>query len=233
MKIGILTCGHAASELQEKFGDFPDMFQSLLDDQGFTFETYDVEHLQFPTNIHDCDGWLLTGSRHGAYEDHAFIPLLETFIQQAYSAHVPMVGICFGHQIIAQALGGHVEKFSGGWAIGLNEYDFEDLGPVKLNAWHQDQVIRKPEGATTVASNGFCEHAALVYDTRAFTVQPHPEFQGALIKDFAQLRQGTADYPQDLMDKAVQTSAQNNHNQALASKISTFFKQPRQPAHVE
>ena len=233
MKIGILVCGHAAPEVADQFGDYADMFHALLAGRDFTFETYDVEHLQFPTNIRDCDGWLLTGSRHGAYEDHAFIPLLETFIRQTYAAHVPMVGICFGHQIIAQALGGHVEKFDGGWAIGLNDYTFDDLGPVKLNAWHQDQVLRLPEGAQTVASNGFCEHAALVYDDRAFTVQPHPEFESRVIREFVRLRKGSADYPDDIMDLAVENAAKSNDNAVLAQKITDFFKLPREAVHAD
>ena len=67
----------------------------------------------FPEGIHDADGWLITGSRHGAYEDHPWIPPLEEFIRDAYAAQVPLVGICFGHQIIAQAMGGKVEKYQG------------------------------------------------------------------------------------------------------------------------
>lgn len=228
MKIGILCCGHAMPEVAAKHGDFPQMFERLLDGHDFSFEVYDVENMQFPSNVADCDGWLLTGSKHGAYEDHAFIPLLELFIRQAYAAHVPMVGICFGHQIIAQALGGHVEKFQDGWALGLTEYAFDDLGTVKLNAWHQDQVTRRPDGAAPVASNRFCENAALVYDTRAFTVQPHPEFNGGVVSDFVALRKGTADYPDDMMDAAVQRAKADDDNTALASKIAAFFKAPRE-----
>lgn len=94
-----------------------------------------------PPRSHDADGWLITGSRHGAYEDHAFIPPLEGFIRDAYGAAVPMVSICFGHQIIAQALGGKVEKFNGGWSVGAQDYDFGDE-KLTLNAWHQDQATR-------------------------------------------------------------------------------------------
>lgn len=232
MKIGILSCGHALPEVAEKHGTYPEMFQGLLDGHDFTFEAYDVENMQFPSNVRDCDGWLLTGSKHGAYEDHAFIPQLETFIRQTYSAHVPMVGICFGHQIIAQSLGGQVEKFQGGWALGLTDYAFDDLGEVKLNAWHQDQVVRRPDGAVPVASNAFCENAALVYDTRALTVQPHPEFHGGVVTELVSLRKGTADYPDDLMDQAVSHASGDDNNTKLAAKIAEFFKTPREVTHV-
>lgn len=233
MKIGILACGHTTPEVIASHGDFSDMFQKLLSGHDFTFETYDVENMLFPTNIRDCDGWLLTGSRHGAYEDHAFIPLLETFIRQAFAAHVPMVGICFGHQIIAQALGGQVEKFKDGWAVGLNDYSFEGLGDVTLNAWHQDQVLRAPEGAAVIASNAFCQNAALIYDDRALTVQAHPEFENPVVSQYVQQRKGTADYPDDLMDRALENSSQANSNKMLGHKIAEFFKQPREAVAPE
>lgn len=92
-----------------------------------------------------------------------------------------MVGICFGHQIIAQALGGAVIKHPDGWAVGAQDYDFGGER-VTLNAWHQDQVIRRPEGAEVLARNAFCENAALIYDDRAFSVQAHPEFSDSFIE---------------------------------------------------
>jgi len=223
MKIGILECGHTMPEVEEKHGTFPDMFARLLDGNGFSFASYDVEFMKFPQSVSECDGWLLTGSKHGAYEAHPFIPPLEEFIRESYAAGVPMVGICFGHQIIAQALGGHVEKFKDGWALGLNEYDFEGLGQVKLNAWHQDQVLRLPEGARVLASNDFCANAALVYGDRALTVQPHPEFAGPIIGDYVKLRRGTADYGEDVMDQADARLAEQDSN--------AFFKQPREARH--
>ena len=106
MRIGILQCGQSPAQLKRDLGDYPDMFVRLLAGREFDFTTWHVEGMEFPQDIHDADGWLLTGSRHGAYEDHAFIPPLEDFIRRAHDAGVPMVGICFGHQIIAQALGG-------------------------------------------------------------------------------------------------------------------------------
>lgn len=224
MKIGILCCGHTMPEVEGKHGDFPEMFENLLVGHGFSYVSYDVEHMQFPQDIHTCDGWLLTGSKHGVYEDHPFIAPLEAFIRDAYDAHVPVVGICFGHQLIAQALGGRVEKFDDGWALGLTSYDFEGMGEMRLNAWHQDQVLDPPKGAKTVASNAFCRNAALVYDNRILTIQPHPEFGGPIIADYAALRRGTADYRDDLMDQATRRSVQPDNNKELGQQIGSFFK---------
>ncbi len=227
MKIGILECGHTMPEVEAKHGTFPTMFARLLRHGNFTFASYDVEFMEFPDSVEDCDGWLLTGSKHGAYEDHAFIPPLEDFIRAAYAKGVPMVGICFGHQIIAQALGGHVEKFKDGWALGLSEYQFEGLGTLKLNAWHQDQVTRRPEGATPIASNAFCENAALVYGKKALTLQPHPEFGGEIIADYARIRRGTGTYPDAMMDAAHARAALPDNNDDAARQIAEFFTQPR------
>lgn len=230
MKIGILECGHTMPEIEATHGDFPQMFARLLDGNGFTFANYDAVNMQFPSSINDCDGWLLTGSKHGAYDDLPFIAPLEDFIREAYGAAVPLVGICFGHQIIAQALGGRVAKFKDGWALGLTDYQFDGVGTLKLNAWHQDQVLDVPNGAKTIAGNAFCEHAALVYGTRAFSVQPHPEFKGDIIRNYTELRRGTADYPDAGMDHANACADQPDDNIAIASQIATFFKQPREVA---
>ncbi|GFE65913.1 type 1 glutamine amidotransferase [Litoreibacter roseus] len=232
MKIGILQCGHTLPDTRARFGDFPEMFASLLDGHGFTYAAYDVEQMVFPETVDTCDGWLLTGSRHGAYEDHPFIPPLEQFIRDAYAAAVPMVGICFGHQIIAQALGGHVEKFKAGWSVGLTDYRFESEGNAKLNAWHQDQVIRIPDDAKIIASSDFCETAALAYGNRALTIQPHPEFGGDFIEHYASSRKGTLDYPDDRMDRALARASEPDDNGKIATQIAAFFKQSRTVKHV-
>ena len=146
MRIGILKCGQSPEVLRGDLGDYDTMFERLLAGRGFEFDSYHVEAMEFPDTPQSADGWLLTGSRHGAYEDHAFIPPLEDFIRAAYAQAVPMVGICFGHQIIAQALGGKVVKHPAGWAVGPQDYDFGGER-ITLNAWHQDQVVTLPEGA--------------------------------------------------------------------------------------
>ncbi len=181
MRIGILQPGHAPDMLRDRTGDYPAMFERLLDGHGFTFAHYDVENMVFPEGVKDCDGWLITGSRHGAYEDHPFISPLEDFIREAVATKVPVAGICFGHQIIAQALGGRVEKYRGGWAVGPQDYDFGGE-TVTLNAWHQDQVTHLPPAAAPIATNGFCAYPALVYGDEAFSVQPHPEFDDSFVE---------------------------------------------------
>jgi GMP synthase-like glutamine amidotransferase len=230
MLIGILQTGLAPDALVDASGDYPDMFARLLAGNGFTFRTYRVVEGQFPASVKDCDGWLITGSRHGVYEDHAWIPPLEQFIRDAYAAHVPMVGICFGHQIIAQAMGGKVEQFKGGWAVGATDYDFEG-DAITLNAWHRDQVVKAPESAKVIATNDFCTNAALLYDDRMFTVQAHPEFRPEFIDGLMQTR-GKGLVPDAVMAAAAKRLSDPINDQTIAARIAAFFKakRPQVPA---
>lgn len=226
MRIGILQTGQAPDDLKRDLGDYPELFEQLLAGHGFTFQTWHVENGVFPEGVHAAEGWLITGSRHGAYEDHAFIAPLEAFIRSAYAQQVPLVGICFGHQIIAQALGGKVEKFKGGWAVGPQDYAFAD-GALTLQAWHQDQVVVKPAAAKVIARNDFCENAALVYDDRAFSVQAHPEFRDAFVDGLIKTR-GRGKVPDPLLDAASARLGGPLHNARIAEQIAAFFKLPRQ-----
>lgn len=225
MQIGILQTGHAPDALIAESGDYPSMFMRLLQGHGFTFKSYAVVDMEFPQDIHDCDGWLITGSRHGAYEDHPWIPLLEDFIRKAYAAKVPLVGICFGHQIIAQALGGKVEQFQGGWSVGATDYDFGGK-TLTLNSWHRDQVVEAPPGAEVAATNPFCANAALVYDDRAFTVQAHPEFRSEFVDGLMRTR-GRGVVPDRLLDEALARLDTPIDDQPIANRIADFFKRPR------
>ncbi|KFI34005.1 glutamine amidotransferase [Haematobacter missouriensis] len=231
MLIGILQTGDAPDAIQPASGNYPDMFERLLTGRGFDFRTWRVLDMQFPTSPRDADGWIITGSRFGVYEDHPFIPPLEAFIRAVKEAQVPMVGICFGHQIIAQALGGRVEKFSGGWSVGPQDYDFGDR-TVTLNAWHQDQVVERPEGARVVGSSGFCDNAALAYGEDIFTVQAHPEFDSTVTQGLIDHRSGSV--PDDKVSAALtrltQDEADTQSGSALlADRIADFLMQR---AHV-
>jgi len=125
MKIGILQAGHSPPELAKEFGDYDKFFRRFLGGNGFEFVTYPVVDDVFPSSIDEADGWLVTGSKFGVYEGHAWIATLEDFLRESFAAEKPIVGICFGHQILAQALGGKVEKFDGGWSVGVESYQFE------------------------------------------------------------------------------------------------------------
>lgn len=221
MLIGILQTGHAPDALRPVHGDYPDLFARLLAGRGLDFRTWAVVDGELPSGPHDAEGWLITGSRHGAYEDHPWIPPLERLIREIVAARVPLVGICFGHQIIAQALGGRVAKHPGGWSVGRTEYDWNGE-TVALNAWHQDQVVERPEGATVVATSPFCENAALLYGDRAFTVQAHPEFTSPFVAEMIEKR-GRGLVPDPLLDAAKAQVEAPVQDGLLADRIARFF----------
>lgn len=227
MKIGILQTGWPPEELIDKHGTYADAFTRLLSNRGFEFEAWACLEGKFPDSINDADGWLITGSKFGAYENLPWIAPLENFLRKAYSSSIPIVGICFGHQILAQALGGKVEQFSGGWSVGRTEYRFDGFDkPVAIMAWHQDQVIEAPSDATTICSTDFCKHAALRYGNKALTIQPHPEFSHAYFDDLLQARKSV------LPEEIVATAASPANNEAIddhsmADMIASFFVENR------
>ena len=228
MRIGILQTGQAPEPLRGRagLGDYPDLFIRLLAGHGFEFRTWHVEAMEFPASIHDAEGWLITGSRHGVYEDHAFIPPLEQLIRKALTAGVPVAGICFGHQIMARAMGGQVEKWPGGWAVGPQDYDFSGR-PVTLNAWHQDQVITPPPGAEVAATHPFCPVAALRYGDSGFSVQGHPEFDDAFIAGLIETR-GAGVVPEPLIATARARAGSATGAAEVAGMIADLFHSSRQ-----
>lgn len=225
MRIGILQTGHLPDEMRAETGDYDQLFENLLAHHGLDLTVYNVVDMEFPSGIDAEEGWLITGSKHGVYEDHPWIPPLEAFIREAHAAAKPMVGICFGHQIIAQALGGKVEKFDGGWAIGRHVYDWEG-GEIALNAWHQDQVIAAPEGAKVISKSPFCANAALVYGSNILTVQAHPEFTSAEIDYLLRFR-APGLVPEPLREAAAANLDAPVENERLAARIAEFFRSAR------
>lgn len=222
MKIGILMTGHAPDILRPELGDYDAMMARMLDGYGFTFDAYGVVDGELPAGPDAADGWLITGSKHGAYEDHPWIPPLEDLIREIAASHRPMVGICFGHQIIAQALGGTVIKHPDGWRVGATDYRI-DGQPFTLNAWHQDQVIEVPEGAEIIGEAKGCKIAALRYGPNILTVQPHPEFDREMMVGLIEHR-APGVVPEPLRDQARDLLDSPRDDSAMAARIADVFR---------
>ncbi|THH35756.1 type 1 glutamine amidotransferase [Aliishimia ponticola] len=221
MKIGLLITGHVPQQLRTVYGDYDRIFRRFLDGNDFEFRDFFVVDNHLPAGPEVADAWLITGSRHGVYEDHPWIPPLERLIRQIRDSGKPLVGICFGHQIIAQALGGTVEKYPGGWAVGRTTYD-SGSDALTLNAWHQDQVIAPPPGAEVIASNDFCPFAGLRYGDTVLTYQAHPEFTTDYARDLAEIR-GPTVLDDETLQRSLASLEGPNDNDAIAAKIAAFL----------
>lgn len=231
MKIGILQTGRTPEEMRQKHGDYDDLFKRLLAGRGFDFVTYPVLDGVFPEDIHAADGWLITGSKFGVYEDHAWIPPLEDFLREAYAASIPIIGVCFGHQIFAQALGGTVKKFSGGWSVGAVDYQRLDQARKEtILAWHQDQIVELPADAEVIGQSDFCQYAMLSYDDRALTVQPHPEFSADFLSDLLAARRDIL--PAEIAERAAASLDSTLSSALIADRFEAFFKMDRKQRYA-
>jgi GMP synthase (glutamine-hydrolysing) len=207
-RIGILETGRPPEELN-RHGSYPEMFERLLG-PDFACTSYPVLDDVFPERVDEMEGWLVTGSRFGAYDPEPWIRRLEGFLRDALAARVPVVGICFGHQVLASALGARVEKAAAGWGVGPHRYDIlerpgwmaEAGDAFTLNAMHQDQVLDMPPGARLVASSDFCPIAALAYGDHAISFQAHPEYDNAFERELIEMRRGSR-IPEERADPAL------------------------------
>ncbi len=229
MKIGILQAGYVPESLVDKYGQYPEMFERLLAGHGFEYETFVVVAGEFPENIRACDAWLITGSADGAYEPHAYIPLLEDLIRTIYAAEIPLAGICFGHQIMAQALGGKVAKHAAGWNIGQIRYQL-GADEVDCLALHQDQVVSKPAEAELIASSQFCINAGFAYrgkcGVKAMSFQFHPEFSPEYTRDSIAVKSGRC-FSDDQARAAINAIRDENDSGRIARQLAQFFVSAR------
>ena len=224
MKIGVLETGRPPGNLAEQFGDYPAMFEQLLG-PGFEYRTYDVAGGELPDFRAD-DAFLITGSPAGVYDPLPWIDPLMDFIRGASGAK--MVGICFGHQVMAEALGGHVEKSDKGWGAGLHRYEIARREPwmdgelsIAAPASHQDQVIVQPPRSEVTVASDFTPFAGLAWTDRpAISFQFHPEFSPAFARALIEKRYDVVADP----EVAIASLDAPNDNARIATWIRRFLK---------
>ncbi|MBO6836311.1 MAG: type 1 glutamine amidotransferase [Alphaproteobacteria bacterium] len=200
MRLGILEAGRPPAPLDETHGRYPAMFADLLRPHlpaEIDIVSYAVIDGEFPESSVDCDAWLITGSAFGVYDPDPWIATLKDFARGVADAGRPMVGICFGHQLISEVMGGRAIKSDKGWGVGSHRYALKkrpewltDEGVAEFDTYvsHQDQVTEPPPGAEVLAGSDFCPNAMLAIGDRILTLQSHPEMPSAYVEDLYTVR---------------------------------------------
>jgi len=228
MKLAILETGRPPGDLPQQFGDYPAMMAAMVGPE-FAIDTFDVQagELPDPAAHH---AYLITGSPAGVYDPLPWIEPLQQFIREADGAK--MVGICFGHQVMAEALGGHVEKSDKGWGAGLHRYDvmhaepwIGEGGSIAVPASHQDQVVVQPPNTQIVAASDFTPCAALAWTDRpAISFQFHPEFSPAFARALIEQRYDRVNNP----DAAIASLDAPNDTAKVGEWIRNFLTETKQ-----
>ena len=157
LTIGILLTDHVVPKLIEKHGDQDEFYEYIFNkvDPSINLKVYDVVIDEYPNDIDECDGYIITGSKLSTYDDVHWIKTLEEYIRTLDASKKNLLGVCFGHQLIAQALGGKVEKNKKGWELGsfkvnFNRYCRDSLlfKNIDFNDYfyfsHEDIVLKLP-----------------------------------------------------------------------------------------
>jgi GMP synthase-like glutamine amidotransferase len=189
VKIGILKTDDVRESLVDDFGEYPDMFGRIIHDVDSSVEVveYNVMEFEYPADIDELDGYLITGSKFSVYDDEEWIRRLGAFIQELDVRRKKLIGVCFGHQMVAHFLGGETAKSDAGWLIGVQEHVLNEEGLAFTGAdagfeiicSHQDQVVVPARGSVTLAGSDECPNAMCRIGDHILTVQGHPEFSRA------------------------------------------------------
>jgi GMP synthase-like glutamine amidotransferase len=223
MRIGLLVCDHVSPELRGISGDYEDMFRRLFADHGeVDIVAYDVIVGDLPSDPEECDAWLTTGSRHSVNDDETWIRALEGFIRTVAETEVPFIGICFGHQMLAKALGGSVVRSEQGWGVGVKEVEVRpELGlgkSYRVLTSHQDQVETIPSGGEILGWNEHCPVSMLRVGSKMLGIQGHPEFDPAYSRALMELRRGRA-IPEPIVEEGLASLDQAPDSGRLAEWI--------------
>ena len=211
-RIALLLCDHVSPHLRHIGGNYPEMFQIAF--PAFVFDVFDVVNGDFPASALSYDAFMVTGSRHSVYDRLSWISDLKELIKGIYDAKRKFIGVCFGHQILAEALGGRVLKSDGGWCVGY--HSFEVLQPTrwmlpthtefKILMSCQDQVASLPPGAKALARGSQCENGLFAVDDHMVAIQGHPEFTPAYMR--ALIHERRESIGNEKADQALNTLAQ-------------------------
>lgn len=232
MKLNVLLCDAFPGLLPANIPSYEWMFISLFDKvrSDMTYKVYEVFKGELPAEMSDSEVYLITGSNVSAYDDIPWVKQLKEWIVKAAKKEVKLLGVCFGHQMIAEALGGKVEKSTKGWGVGIRESNIVDdemissfpNAKMRLLYNHHDQVVKLPKKATLVATSEFCENDAYRIGKNILCFQGHPEFteeyEAHLLKDFPEDGESA-----EVKEKALMTMTKDEPQNALVANVMLSF----------
>ncbi|GJM13388.1 MAG: GMP synthase [Pseudohongiella sp.] len=231
MKIGILNTDAVKPEFAVEFGEYPDMFARLLleADSSIEFVTYEVVDGEYPAEIDEVDAYLITGSKLSVYDDVPWIHALKEFVRTLHRAKKKLIGICFGHQLVAEALGGKTLAAEQGWCVGVQQTRLTAqaaaFGPAdaqfKLLSNHKDQVQKMATGGILLAATETCPIAMTAVGDHILTFQGHPEFDRGYAHALLDMRREILG--EDIHRTAVETLQQETDNLQVARWILSFI----------
>lgn len=227
-RVAILQTGVPPAELVDRFGLYDAMFARLLGD-GFATQTFDVQAGALPEDPSAFAGMVITGSSAGVYDDLPWIAPFTDFLRAA-RGRTKLAGICFGHQIMAQAFGGQVIKSPKGWGLGLHEYAVQARAPwmdgassIRVPAVHQDQIVTLPPDARVLAGSAFAPYGMVDYaGGTAMSIQLHPEFSPEFVAALVKTRFGTRLTAAEI-DAALASLTTPNDTARVAGWIGRFL----------
>lgn len=236
IKLGILQVNHDKSvEVGDAFPDDAHRFRDLFDDQDqrFRYRVYMTIGGEVPQDLNEQDAFMITGSPLSVLDQHIFSDDLADFIRRCDEAKKPLLGACFGHQAIALALGGKVERSLAGYNIGIESTRFHArrvwMQPERSNlpmyVFHEDQVCDVPPDCDLLGSSDNCQIASFAKGDHIFTTQAHPEFSPSFMNcvlDFTESK-----LPAETIAKARSSVKAAQQGNIFAQWCTRFFKGPR------
>ena len=232
MKIGILNADKVRPELVDHFGEYPDMFGNLLlsIEPGIEIVVYDVISGDYPEKMDEVHGYIITGSKMSVYDEIDWIKQLGEFVQELHKKKKKLIGICFGHQLVAHFLGGKTQKSDKGWGIGIHEsilsssaehYGVEGQN-YNLVCSHQDQIVEPAPSSVILASSEFCPYSMLQIEDHILTFQGHPEFSKDFSRSLLDLRKN--DFDENTYQEGLDSLTKNTDAHEVGKWIVNFIK---------
>lgn len=227
VKAGLLVCDQVPEKYLSVFGSYLDMFQHLLPEIAII--PYEVFKGEFPSSADVQKVWLTTGSRHSVYEDLDWIKTLVEFVASIASSNSKYVGVCFGHQMLGHALGGHVAKAPEGWHVGVHRFEvvqqanwmIPTADHLNVQMMCQDQILDLPAGAIRLATKSSCINAIVQFNDNMLGIQGHPEFSAEYTKFLIEARSEKIGL--EKAKNAIQTIEQETNQQLISEWIMHFI----------